>query len=1248
MKKSIQLLSSQICFALIAVLTLGGFQSTPAASRYWSSTTSGAQVDGGGTWEAASQWRTTSGGSIVATWNNATPDTAFIGIGGTPGTITVGAATTFAHINFKSVGSGNYILTGGVLTIGAGTPLWTVDPGVTVAVASTIGGGARQLNKEGTGTLIISGIANTFTSYANLNNGTTEIKKFGNNGVAQSLGTPSSAAIATIGLGLNGAATLKYTGTANGTGNRAISLKGNGTIDGSGTVAFLLTANASGICVTPTTGDKTFTLRGTFTGAEGSENSINGIATPTTSGTLTLYKDDAGSWQINNASTYTGQTDVKAGSLRANNATALGTTAGNTIVRSGAELKITATGNAEPVILYGDGISSAGALRLRFGTSMTFSGPITLALASRINSDNSSHILSGGVNGAGHGLTIGVGGTSLEITTTGISGTGTTLTKDGSGILTLSIANSYTGNTTISAGTLKLSGSGAIASSPNITVAGVGTLDVSTLTTALTLETSQTLKASGNGSSGTIATTTSKGLTMGATSGLQFTAYDGATAPLTVTGAGGMTLAVGNPVTVTVPGSALAIGSYKLIAGSTLVLGTAPSVVTVDGDGGKAANTTATLRLTGGELFMDIKPNAPTAGNNGPVCAGGTLSLTASTVSDATYSWTGPLGFTSSDQNPTVSTSATTGMSGTYSVTVTVNGLTSAAGTTDATVNAIPSAPTAGNNGPVCAGGTLSLTATTVSDATYSWTGPLGFTSSDQNPTVSTSATTGMSGNYSVTATVSGCTSSAGTTGVTVNALPSCSITGVDSVLPSTTGHSYSAPAGMTTYAWSITGNGTINGASDAQTVSVDAGAVGSFDLHLAITNTCGNSSCDKTVTVAVPTLVYVDDGFAGLANGATTAWPCATGPTTACPGTNIIGYDAFATVQAAVTAVAASGAVNVAAGTYAGNITINKALTLVGDPGDVSAGPGPSAPVIDGGSLPGDGFLIANGVTDVTIKGFEIRNFTSNDTGIGNGISAWETSTANITIQDNYFHNLGWDGVLVGNDSPFSGEHSNWTIKANILETFEAYGFELTNTKDSTIENNVIHASSPANPVTCIMIMVHRSESGITIKGNTIDGALPPWLPDYAGYAAIFVAAGDSGGGVADPCNLDNVLIENNTISTTGARAQVYLANYAGGTVTGVHAHGNSFSTFRNSTPAAVDATSNWWERRTPPPLHRRSPAAAWQSSPTILGSTPQPRPPRRIWLARDKRLRRSSLRSMRLRRATRSNCSLKPTSAT
>lgn len=83
------------------------------------------------------------------------------------------------------------------------------------------------------------------------------------------------------------------------------------------------------------------------------------------------------------------------------------------------------------------------------------------------------------------------------------------------------------------------------------------------------------------------------------------------------------------------------------------------------------------------------------------------------------------------------------------------------------TVNATPIA-SANSNSPICTGDTILLTATTVSGATYSWTSTTGYTSSLQNPTIAP-ATATNSGNYSLTVTANGCTSTPSTIAIVVN-----------------------------------------------------------------------------------------------------------------------------------------------------------------------------------------------------------------------------------------------------------------------------------------------------------------------------------------------------------------------------------------------------------------------------------------------------------------------------------------------
>jgi hypothetical protein len=57
------------------------------------------------------------------------------------------------------------------------------------------------------------------------------------------------------------------------------------------------------------------------------------------------------------------------------------------------------------------------------------------------------------------------------------------------------------------------------------------------------------------------------------------------------------------------------------------------------------------------------------ASNNGPYCAGQDLQLNSSTNIGTVFSWTGPNGFTSAQQNPVI-TGASASANGTYTVTV--------------------------------------------------------------------------------------------------------------------------------------------------------------------------------------------------------------------------------------------------------------------------------------------------------------------------------------------------------------------------------------------------------------------------------------------------------------------------------------------------------------------------------------------------------------------------------------------------
>jgi len=177
----------------------------------------------------------------------------------------------------------------------------------------------------------------------------------------------------------------------------------------------------------------------------------------TASGDVSLTKQGSATLTLSGANSYDGVTRINAGgALNIQNADALGTTANGTIVSTGAALEIQGGITVAEALtdVRGTGISNDGALRNISGTN-TLSGLISMPLAMRINSDAGTLTLSGGVTAGGAALTVGgAGNTSVTSVLALGAGGGSTLTKDGSGTLTLSGANSYGGSTTISEGTV--------------------------------------------------------------------------------------------------------------------------------------------------------------------------------------------------------------------------------------------------------------------------------------------------------------------------------------------------------------------------------------------------------------------------------------------------------------------------------------------------------------------------------------------------------------------------------------------------------------------------------------------------------------------------------------------------------------------------------------------------------------------------------------------------------------------------
>ncbi len=227
---------------------------------------------------------------------------------------------------------------------------------------------------------------------------------------------------------------------------------------------------------------------------------------------------------------------------------------------------------------------------------------------------------------------------------------------------------------------------------------------------------------------------------------------------------------------------------------------------------------------------------------------GGAVTCTSSNVilsgnsstQNVTYAWTGPNGFTSNQQNPSVTAQ------GAYVLTVTnpANGCTS---TATANVSQNTTAPQASAQGGAitCANSSVNLSgSSTTQNVTYSWVGPNGFTSNQQNPTVA------ATGNYVLTVTGSnGCTQTA--TGiVSQNTTPPTANAGPSSVLNCQANQvvlngTSSSAGSQFAYLWT-----TVNGhiASGATTLTPTVDAAGSY--LLTVSN--GNNGCSSTASTSV------------------------------------------------------------------------------------------------------------------------------------------------------------------------------------------------------------------------------------------------------------------------------------------------------------------------------------------------------------------------------------------------------------
>ena len=447
-----------------------------APTQFWdgSNIASGGPVHGGtGTWINLTITNFTNGaGTVNEAWQN-----GFAIFTATPGTVMLGSNIHFQGMQFSIDG---YMVVAGAETFAlhpTGTAIIITDTGVTATIAAPIAG-TGGLNKAGPGLLTLAG-ENTYSGGTTISGGVLSVAGDTN------LGDPSGGLILVGGELLTTAdvfntarafdvspgqgtdilaaatgTTATYTGILSDAGTLVIGdskhagtvvLTGANTYSGGTAINSGTLQIGDGVTSGSIIGD--VTDNGTIAFDPNGSVTFGGAI----SGTGNLVKMGNGIVILTANNSYTGNTTINAGTLQLGNGGISGGIVGNVIDDGNLAF------NRSDAVTFSGNVSGSGTLGHNGPGSLTLIGTNTYTGGTTIIA-GTLQLGNGGTSGSIVGDVIDNGNLAFNrsdaVTFSGnISGTGA-LGQNGLGSLILTGANTYTGNTTISAGTLQLGNGG--------------------------------------------------------------------------------------------------------------------------------------------------------------------------------------------------------------------------------------------------------------------------------------------------------------------------------------------------------------------------------------------------------------------------------------------------------------------------------------------------------------------------------------------------------------------------------------------------------------------------------------------------------------------------------------------------------------------------------------------------------------------------------------------------------------------